>query len=212
MNEDTSRSPDPAAPEPDAGAPVGRSEAPPAQENRTLLTAVVVLVVLILGWWLFTRGGAARVDLLEQFEAADKRPDASYFSIADVTLNGETKRSIAIEPAAGTRLTYRIQVPDDGWFFVSLGVRPEAWEQESDGVYFMVGISDGRTYDELLVQHVNPYGDPTNRRWIPVYVDISAYGGDEVELILNTRSSPPDKEGDTRQDYAVWGAPEIVVR
>ena len=181
--------------------------------NRVVLTAVVLAAVLLLGWWLFRRdGGVQRIDLVARFDTAQKQPDPSLFALQEVALNGESKRSIAISPAPGTRVTYRIRVPDDGWFFVSLGLKPEAWEQEGDGVNFMVGISDGRTYDELLAQHVDPYNDSTNRRWIPVYVDISAYGGEEVDLILNTRSGPESKEGDTRNDHAVWGAPEIVVR
>lgn len=212
MHEDNPRSTDPAAGDAAGGAPAADGAAPAAEGNRTVLAAVVLAVVLILGWWLFSRGGAEPVDLIEQFEAAEKRPDPSVFSIGDVALNGEAKRAITVAPGPGSRLTWRIRVPDDGWFFVSLGLKPEAWEQEGDGVNFMVGISDGRIYDELLVQHVNPYGDPTNRRWIPVYVDISAYGGEDVELILNTRSGPAGSEGDTRHDYAVWGAPEIVVR
>jgi hypothetical protein len=181
--------------------------------NRAVLTVVVLIVVLIAGWWLFRRsGGEQRIDLIDSFDSAEKRPDASALKLEEVALNGEPKRSIVSSPVLGTRLTYRIRVPDDGWFFVSLGLKPEAWEQEGDGVLFMVGISDGRVYDELFTQHVNPYGDPTNRRWIPVWVDISAYGGEEVDLILNTRSGPPRQEGDFRNDHGVWGAPQIVVR
>lgn len=191
---------------------------PEAQEqsinrNRVVLTVVVLIGVLIAGWWLFRRsGGEQRIDLIASFDTAEKRPDASALTLEEVALNGESKRSIVTSPVPGTRLTYRIRVPDDGWFFVSLGLKPEAWEQEGDGVLFMVGISDGRAYDELFTQHVNPYGDSTNRRWIPVWVDISAYGGEEVDLILNTRSGPPRQEGDLRNDYGVWGAPQIVVR
>jgi hypothetical protein len=181
--------------------------------NRTVLTVVVLLVVLIVGWWLFRRGaGEQRIDLLSTFDAAVKRPDPSLLSLAEVALNGESKRAIVVTPSPGTRVTYKVRVPDDGWFNVALGLKPEAWEQEGDGVLFMVGISDGRAYDPLFSQHVNPFGDPTNRRWIPVWVDISAYAGEEVELILNTRSGPAGKEGDVRNDLAVWGEPAIVVR
>ena len=181
--------------------------------NRGVLTAVVLAAVLLIGWWLFKRGASAEpVDLIATFDTAEKRPDATVFTVGDIALNGESKRSIAVAPAVGTRLTYRIRVPDDAWFFVSLGLKPEAWEQEGNGVLFMVGISDGRTYDELFTQHVNPYGDPTTRRWIPVYVDISAYAGEEVDLILNTRAGPPDAASDERNDLGIWGAPGIVVR
>jgi hypothetical protein len=73
-------------------------------------------------------------------------------------------------------------------------------------------VSDGRAYDPLFSQHVDPFGSPADRRWIPVWVDVSAYGGEEVDVILNTLSSQPKKEGDLRNDLAVWGEPVIVVR
>jgi hypothetical protein len=43
-------------------------------------------------------------------------------------------------------------------------------------------------------------------------VDLSTYGGEEVDLIFNIYGSPPGGKGDTNNDHAVWGAPEIVVR
>jgi hypothetical protein len=181
--------------------------------NRAVLTGVVIVGVVLVGWWLFRRGaGVERVDLLATFDSARKQPDPGLFSIADITLNGETKRSIVIAPSAGTRLTWKVRVPDDGWLWVSLGMQPEAWQKEGDGVLFLVGISDGRAFDQLFTQHVNPFANSTDRRWIPVKVDLSAYGGEEVDLIFNVRASPPGPEGDLRNDLAVWGAPEIVVR
>jgi hypothetical protein len=43
-------------------------------------------------------------------------------------------------------------------------------------------------------------------------LDLSAYAGEEVDVILNTYGSAPGKGVDLRNDLAVWGAPEIVVR
>ncbi len=73
-------------------------------------------------------------------------------------------------------------------------------------------MSDGRASDELFIQDVNPFLNQTDRKWIPVMVDLSAYAGEEVDIMLNTNGSPPGKAGDVRNDLAVWGAPEIVVR
>jgi hypothetical protein len=181
--------------------------------NRAVLTVVIILAVVVTGWWLFSRGrSGGSVDLLAQLDAAQKRPEPGLFSTSDVTLNGETHRAIAVAPAAGTRLVFRVRVPDDGWLRVSLGLKPEAWAQEGDGVKFMVGISDGRAFDQLFTQHVNPFGNAADRRWIPVMVDVSQYAGEEVELMLNTFASPEGRVGDLRNDLAVWGAPEIIVR
>ena len=180
--------------------------------NRTVLTAIIVLAVLVVGWWFFRRGPADAIDLVARFDAAEKKPDPGLFAVADVTLNGETMRAIATPPTAGTRLTYTVRIPDDGWLRVSLGLKPEAWEQEGDGVKFLVGISDGRAFETLFTQHVNPFGNPPDRRWIPVMVDVSAYAGEEVSLIFNTYASPEGRPSDVRSDLGLWGRPEIVVR
>ena len=182
--------------------------------NRSLFIAVGVVAVLILGWWLFGRGGgSSAVNFLDRFETAEKRPPApGVFSIEDVTINGETKKAIAVTPSIGTRLTFKMRVPDDGWLRVSVAMKPEAWTQEGDGVRFMAIVSDGRASDELFVQDVNPFVNQTDRKWIPVMVDLSAYAGEEVDIMLNTYASSPGKGGDMRNDLAVWGAPEIVIR
>ena len=183
------------------------------KENRTTLTIVVILVLIVAGWWLFRRGDSAHsIDLVAQFESAKKQPDPATFSVEDVNLNGDTKRAIALTPSAGTRLTWNVTVPDDGWLWVWVGLKPEAWEKPGDGVKFHGGVSDGRTYEEMFTQHVDPFNNRTDRRWTPLKIDLSAYAGEQVALILNTNSSVPGKGDNQDNDLALWGAPEVVVR
>jgi hypothetical protein len=182
--------------------------------NRSLFIVVGVVAVLIAGWWFFWRGGSSNaVSLIERFDTAEKRPnDPGLFAVEDVTINGETKKAITIKPTVGTRITFKTHVPDDGWLRVSVALRPDAWTQEGDGVRFMALVSDGRASDELFIQDINPFLNQTDRRWVPVMVDLSAYAGEDVEIMLNTYGSTPGKPGDVRNDLAVWGSPEIVIR
>jgi hypothetical protein len=177
--------------------------------NRAILTVVVILVVLVGGWWLFHRGSAQTIDLMTLYNQAEKNGEP--WNIGSVTLAGDTKSAISA-PADG-RLRVKVRVPDDGWLKVSLGLKPEAWDKEGDGVYFFVGVSDGRAFEELFHQTVNPFNNQSERRWIPVSADLSAYAGEEVELVFNTRSSAPGKGApDSRNDLPVWGAPLISTR
>ena len=181
--------------------------------NRSLFIAVGVIAVLILGWWLFSRGrSSGAISLIDRFETAEKKPNPGVFAIEDVTINGETKKSIAVAPGMGSRLIFKSRIPDDGWLRVSVGLKQEAWTQEGDGVRFMALVSDGRASDELFVQDVNPFLNQTDRKWIPVMVDLSAYAGEVVDVIFNTYGSGPGKGADLRNDLAVWGSPEIVIR
>jgi len=181
--------------------------------NRAVLAAVVVIVLLVVGWWLFKRSsGGEPIDLVAAFPTAEKRPSADIFTTAPATLNGETKQAIAIQPSVGTRITYKLKVPDDAWLRVAVGLKPEAWDKQGDGVLFRVLVSDGRTSDPLFSQHVNPFASPGDRRWIPVYVDMSAYAGEDVQVIFLTNSSPAGQGENHENDFALWGAPEIVIR
>jgi hypothetical protein len=181
--------------------------------NRAVVIAVVVVLVLGLGWYLLRRSGSAgAVDLLARFDQATKAPAAGAFPVADVTLGSETKRAIAPPGGPGTRLIWKVRVPDDGWLRVNLGLKPEAWQKPGDGVLFMVLVSDGKASDQLFTQHVDPFNNAADRRWIPVTVDLSAYGGEQVDLIFNTYASLPTVPGNTDNDLPLWGTPEIIIR
>jgi hypothetical protein len=176
--------------------------------NRAVFTAIVILVVILAGWWLFRRDRGHPVDLLTQFDQAQK--DGQPFALEEIALGSEKKRAISA-PANG-RLHFHVKVPNDGWLKVALGLKPEAWDKEGNGVYFFVGVSDGRAYEDLFTQTVNPFKNPSERRWIPVMVDLSAYAGQDMEIIFNTRGSGPKEPPDARNDLPLWGAPEIVTR
>ncbi len=176
--------------------------------NRAVFTAIVILIVILAGWWLFRREGPGQIDLLTQYDQAQK--DGKPFALEQVRLGDETKRAISAPPNG--RLRFHVRVPDDGWLKVSLGLKPEAWEKEGNGVYFFVGVSDGRAYEDLFTQTVNPFKNASERRWIPVMVDLSAYAGQDMEIVFNTRASAPGQGPDDRNDLPVWGTPEIVTR
>ena len=179
--------------------------------SRAAVVAIVAVVLIGGGWWLFSRGkSAAAIDLTTQLETAKRQPRPESFSIEEVEINGEKRRVINANPP--TRLTFRVRGPDDAWLRVAVGMKPESFTQEGNGTYFFVAVSDGRTYDELFTQHVNPFANSGDRKWIPVWVDLSAYAGEEVDLILNTRTSPGREPDDPRHDLAMWGDPQIVVR
>jgi hypothetical protein len=180
------------------------------QANRAAL--VIAAVVLFAGGLLFFKrtNNTTAVQLVPMLASAEKRPADGRFDVIDAELSGETRKAIAA-PAA-SRITYKVRVPDDAWLRVAVGTRPESWTQEGNGTYFLVGVSDGRSYEEVFTQHVNPFANAGDRKWIQVWVDLSAYAGEEVQLVFNTRSSPKDQAADERNDLPLWGDPEIIVR
>lgn len=177
------------------------------KSSRAVLTAIVLILVVLAGYWVFHRRGGDHVDLLAQFDQATKIPNADAYQIVDATLAGETKKAIFAPPNG--RITFHVRIPDDGWLRLSLGMKPESWDKEGNGVYFFAGVSDGKSYENLFTQTVNPFKNAAERRWIPVSVDLAAYAGEEVDVVLNTRSSGPGLPDDQRNDLPLWGAPTI---
>ena len=98
-----------------------------------------------------------------------------------------------------TRMIWKVKIPEDGWIKACRSAcKPESWDKEGDGVLFRIGVSDGRAFEDLMTLHVDPFHNKADRRWIPVAVDVSAYAGEEVEVIFNTnsacRASPTTRE------------------
>jgi hypothetical protein len=147
------------------------------------------------------------VDLLSQIDTAEKRTNIEtgpQFVLETVAIDNVSKRAVLARPAS--RLIYSITVPRDAWFEVAFAMKPETWDQPGDGAQFRVGVSDGRVYEELLKQYINPKrGD---RRWFSARLDLSAYEGRQVKLILNTDPGPPQGR-DRENDLAVWAEPRI---
>ena len=166
--------------------------------------------ILVLVWWTRSIGeGVTFADLVDRFpNATQRRPNPEAFVVGDVTIGGRTLKSISTTMA--TRIIWTEKLPSNAWLEVSLGLREEAWTRSGDGVLFLVGVSAGGKYDELVSLVVNPFANAADRQWYPLVLDLSPYAGQEVEIIFNTRAGVDGSTPDN--DLAVWGSPLIVTR
>jgi hypothetical protein len=181
------------------------------------LAAVAIAAWLILGA-ATTKALIPVADLIATFDEAERRPAGANFEVSTVTLDGETHRAIATPGAS--RMTWSMRLPDHAVVHVAVALKPEAWTQEGDGVLFRIGIAEGRTHEDLLTRVVNPYGQPDDRRWIPLSVDLRDYSGFKWSLfyhprrmiwriVFNTNAGLPGTN-DPRADMPLWGDPQIL--
>ena len=186
--------------------------------STRLIVGGLVLVLLVVAWFLFRSRSADNVaiDLVAQFATAkDKRPNPDVFEVVDASLAGERMKAIyAKQPS---RIVYSLTVPQDAWLKVSLGLKEEAWTMQGDGVLFLIGASVGQNWSELFSLVVNPFGNPSDKGWKEITVDLSPYAGQTMDLVFNTYSSPGPSPGqppkdDRNGDMALWGNPRVVVR
>ena len=174
--------------------------------KRSYLIGLVVLVVAAAAFFLYRRSQGEQMveDLVTAFaddtrvEKRSSLPREAAYKVGPETIKGETKPAIYMHP--NSRLIFHRV--DDSRLRRTCGsssrVKEEAWDKQSDGVLFRFGVSDGREYEELLNQHVDPANNPNDRQWLQKDVDLSAYAGQQVDLIFNTNASPPRRGDNAR--------------
>jgi hypothetical protein len=182
-----------------------------------LLVGAVVVVVGLAYWYMRGSSETTAVSFIQQMSSAKLQPRPEAFTSKDSEIAGVRKPSIVVsEPG---RITYHLTVPQNGFLKTSVGLLEPSWTMKGDGVLFYIGISDGQTYEDLFRMVINPFGDPSQRHWFDVSSDLSAYAGKTVDIIFNTRPSPPPEPGsgqpqldDRNGDMPVWGDPRIIIR
>jgi hypothetical protein len=183
--------------------------------KRPVWVLLGVAVAVLLVWTILrpSGDGEVAVDLIDMFDSAvDKRPSPDVFQVVDATIAGETRRAILVKEPS--RLVYRVTVPTNGELRIGLGLLEEGWTTPGDGVLFRVLIGAGGPPEEILNILLNPYGNPNDRRWQDLSLDLSEYSGETVDLFFNTNSSPPVKPPQDNRDgdLAVWGTPRLFAR
>lgn len=183
--------------------------------------AIVAIIVLAVGaYWFWTRRGTENVainivDLCNdsaQFEFRPAERKGQLFRCEPQTVGGVTKAALFTHPHSRVIVKKQL-VPDNGRLRASIAVKEEAWTQDaSDGVLFRFGVSDGRDYFELLNQHVDPRHNANDRGWLPIDIDLTAYAGQQVDLVFNTNTSLPRQGDNAAFDFAVWGDPAVIDR
>lgn len=185
--------------------------------KKTHLVFVAILVVLVAGYIIWQRSGtsAVAIDLyaLADTPAFEFRPAAQkdlLFRKGTETIGGVSKPILFSH--ASSRMIFKKQlIPDNGRLRAFIAIREEAWTHDgSDGVLFRFGVGDGRDYNELLNQHVDPRHNANDRGWLPVDIDLTAYAGQEVDLIFNTNASLPRQGDNGNFDHALWAEPAVV--
>ncbi|MGE5833739.1 MAG: hypothetical protein ACM4AI_04615 [Acidobacteriota bacterium] len=183
-----------------------------SRRTQILIGVLAVVAIAVAYFVLRPAGDRVAIDLIEQLpKAKDRKPSPDVFSVVDATLAGKAERAILVRQPS--RIVYNVTVPEEAWLKFNLGLLEESWKTQGDGVFFQIGVSSGPEWVELLSVVVNPYGNASERSWQPYVLDLSQFAGETVDLVFNTRSSPPPNTGkDPNGDAALWGAPRIVIR
>jgi hypothetical protein len=186
--------------------------APPSRREWVvggIVVALVAVAMVAFRTQATSRLEPGAIDLIARLPDADMRSSLrslqDAFAVEDVTIQGESLRSIFAHPTS--RIIYTLDVPPDAVLRTSVALRPRVWTLDGDGAVFRVGIEAESGHRELDWRSVQPQALEGDRRWFPMEMDLSAYGGQRVKLLFHTQ---PGLAGNAVNDACVWGAPRIV--
>lgn len=119
-------------------------------------------------------------------------------------LGGDSRDALGEHPPY-ERMPYRFHVPNDtrDVLHFSYALDPFVFDKKvGDGVEFILELRDANgKITKLFSKYIDPKHNPEERRWNDGDVDLSAYRGQTVDLLLTTTPGP---KGDTAYDWAAW--------
>ena len=99
-------------------------------------------------------------------------------------LDGRPVPTIQAHPPAAIRR--KINLPERARLRFSIAMHSSTYDKEGEGVEFAVDV-DG---EPVFERYLDPKHESADRGWHPVDVDLSPWGGQEVELTLSTAPGP----------------------
>ena len=150
------------------------------------------------------------VDLIREFDRADRRPRTGLFQVADHKSGGDVARPSIVAPVP-SRMTWTLPLPRRGVLHLFVALADDASGSPAGPVRFRLGISDHRIFESLEDVTLTP----EQRGWHALRSDLSAYAGWKWSLFYrpdrirwNVVLAADALEG--TPSSAVWGSPEIL--
>lgn len=146
------------------------------------------------------------VDLIEQFPRAVVEAQSDPpIEILPFTMPGEAAiDTIRMHPDA--RLTYILDLPPGPVCLrIDVGMYPDSWSWGGDGTSFIVEATADGTSNRLWEGYISNAVE--DQHWHDQLIDLSAFGGQAIQLSLITGPGP---QGNYIGDWAGWALPRIV--
>jgi hypothetical protein len=189
-------------------------ESRPSGPRRSRAISIGLLAALcaaLAGTVTLGRARDGGIDLAAELYHARMEADLRLhwaFDIRDTDIGGDVRKVISAHPTS--RIAWDLDVPQSARLRTWLGMDPTAWTRSEDGVVFRIAVEQDGQSRELLSRHLDPGRVAGDRRWVPVEIDLSAYGGRQATLIFTTEPSVAGAPPNSVYDWALWANPAIV--
>lgn len=132
-------------------------------------------------------------------------PEASHVAPHGFEISGDYRQVLYAHPPSS--VMFPVQIGSPALLVFGIGVDPEVWDSEGDGVLFEVFVDDGSAAYRVFSSYLDPKHIPNDRRWVDSGIDLSRFTGKEVKIRFATSSGPI---GDDHYDWAGWSSPTVV--
>lgn len=142
-------------------------------------------------------------------EATIQNAETAETQVVSQTIGVETRPALIQHPPSS--VTYSLVLPPQSSLRFGIGLDLTGWSEDtSDGVEYSIYISDPwqpHVLHRMFYRYVNPVNNPEDRRWIDEQINLARFGGQQVEIILETK---PGRAGDASDDWGGWSRPVLV--
>ncbi len=162
--------------------------------------------------WASTNHKPSETRLLDQLASA-KVSCPDLVAVSEFNVGGDSRRVLYHHPAQAPRVSevrwMGIAIAAGSQLKFGITLDPETWQtgQCGDGVEFVAEVQEGERRSTLFRSYIDPKNHNEERHWIDCAVDLGAYAGKSVDLILTTLPGPA---GDVTCDHAGWSGLRIV--
>jgi arylsulfatase A-like enzyme len=122
-----------------------------------------------------------------------------------VSIAKEMREALLAPPPA--RFAQELLLPESAQMTVGYAVLAAGWRAEGGSAVFRVRVREGsRSPRTVFERRIDPRTNPAERRWHDARIDLSAYAGRRVSVILETEG---ESEDSGRYVPAVWSDPVV---
>jgi hypothetical protein len=135
----------------------------------------------------------------------------SYGSVESslLTIDQETRPILFQHPSS--RVIYPMKLPEKAALQFGLGMSPDVWSPSmGDGVEYSIYIrkpSQPDTLNLVYRRFLDPKNEPMDQSWFDERVDLSQFGGENVEVIFEALPGPA---GNADFDWGGWSSPVLI--
>jgi hypothetical protein len=132
-----------------------------------------------------------------------------------IVANGDSRvaiKQIPINPwdshTVDSELIYtKVPVLPGSKLSFGIGMDPDVWSKDTDGVVFKIQIQDDEGIHEIFSSYTNPNIDPADRRWQDYSLDLDKFSGKSVAIYFVTTPGPNHSNS---WDWAYWSNPLVL--